>query len=393
MTLRVGLDVSGAANARSGIGRYTRELCRALLDLEDGPELIGFHNVRAPGRAADIGAPVRNPRWPDRVLKAAWRRLGWPPIERFVGPVDVFHASDWVQPPQRQAASVTTVHDLGALIHPEWYDPTVVRVHERRSREAAARADVIIAISEYTRRTFLDRYGVAGDRVRVVANGVSDRFRPAPTEAIEAALRPLRVRRPFLLYVGTRERRKNLPGLVEVFAGVASAAPELSLVLVGARPWDEASRVHGSAAWTGRDLEDGLAARGLADRVLVLGQVDHAALTALYSAAVAFVFPSLFEGFGLPVLEAMACGCPVVVSNRSALPEVVGDAGLLADPDDHDAFADAVLRVWRESALHSRLAAAGLERAKAFSWARTAQATFAVYREAAAERGAPAART
>ncbi len=390
MRLRVGLDVAGAANASSGIGRYTRELCRALLGLEDGPELIGFHNARDTTRTAQVGFPVRNPGWPDRLLRSAWRGLRWPPIERFVGDIDVFHSSDWVQPPQRTAACVTTVHDLGALLHPEWYAPEVVRVHDRKNRDAAERAHRVIAISEYTRATFLERFEVAKDRVQVVANGVSHRFRPALPAEIDATLPPLGVRRPFLLYVGTRERRKNLMGLVDVFARVASEAPDHSLVLVGARPWAEGRPVYGSGAWTGRELEDALAARDLDDRVSVLGQVRNDVLAVLYSAADVFVFPSLFEGFGLPVLEAMACGCAVVASNRSALPEVVGDAGLLADPDDHDGFADTVLGVLKDPRLRSRLVAAGRERAGAFSWTRTAQETCAVYRAAVAERGTPA---
>ena len=405
MTLRVGIDVSAAVNPASGIGRYTVELCRALLRLDDAPQLVGFRNARDQRREPDLGLPVHNPRWPDRVLRGSWAVLGWPPVDRFVAAIDVFHSSDWVHPPQASGASVTTVHDLGALVHPEWYAPAVVAVHRRKNSQAAERADRIIAISEHTRRTFLELFPVDPARVCVVPNGVRrpsgpvgmgnpnepDRVEDPPggsrVPAAVAPPPPADRGRPFVLYLGTRERRKNLPGLIEIFSHLASEEPELDLLIAGARPWREARKVHGVGAWTGRELETLIDRLGLTSRVHVLGRVTEERLGALFGSARCLLFPSLYEGFGLPVLEAMAHGCPVVTSNRTALPEVVGDAGLVHDPDDAVGFADAALRLIRDTDLRERLVGAGRARARQFSWGSTAALTLAVYRSVAGASG------
>ncbi|MDH3224474.1 MAG: glycosyltransferase family 4 protein, partial [Gemmatimonadota bacterium] len=251
---------------------------------------------------------------------------------------------------------------------------------------------LVITISEYTRRTFLDAFSIDPSRVHVVPNGVSSAFRPASDAAVEAGLRQLSLPGPYVLYVGTRERRKNLTGLLQIFSQVAAADSGMSLVVVGSRPWEEARAVHGVHAWTGRELEDEIAARGLTARVRILGRVTGDDLRILYSGADCFVFPSLFEGFGLPVLEAMACGCPVVGSDRSAVPEVVGDAGFVVDPEDSVSFANAVLHVTSDSDAWRKSAAAGLARSARFTWTRTASMTWDVYRAAADRRGTPAAR-
>ena len=390
MSLRIGIDVSGALNPSSGIGRYTVQLAHALHADPSAKELVGWTNSRSGVPVERLPFTVHRSRWPDRVLKGAWRTVNWPPVEHFVGSVDVFHGSDWVHPPQRFGASVTTVHDLGALAHPEWYDPGVVRVHRARNEAAARTCDRIIAISEYTRACFSEHFPMARDRVVVVPNGVGAAFRPVEPEESGRRLTALGIARPYVLYVGTREPRKNLLGLIRIFRVVSEEIPDVRLVVAGARPWAEARTLHGVDAWQGREVEEEVRRLGLGDRVAILGRVDEADLRALYSAAECFTFPSLLEGFGLPVLEAMACGCPVVASDRTAVPEVVGEAGLTADPEDIDGFADAVREILRDGDLAQRLRSAGRARADRFSWRASAAATLAVYREAASE--APADR-
>jgi glycosyltransferase involved in cell wall biosynthesis len=188
--------------------------------------------------------------------------------------------------------------------------------------------------------------------------------------------------KPFLLYVGTRERRKNLMGLIEIFARVRERRPEAMLAVVGARPWAEAKEVHGVERWSGREVEDRIRELGVAKQIRILGHVSLQELVDLYSAAEILLYPTYYEGFGLPALEAMACGLPVVASSRSALPEVVGDAGLLAEPDDHDAFAREALRVLGDDHLRERCRSRGLERASLLTWEATARGTLRVYREA-----------
>jgi glycosyltransferase involved in cell wall biosynthesis len=384
--LLVGIDAAGVIRPDTGIAQYTGGLVRALSRVAPEIELILFSNMcrwSTPSPVQSLPGRIVNPRIPARVLMAAWNGLGWPPIEAFVGKVDVFHASDWVTPPHRQAAIVATVHDVGALVEPGWYAADIVAIHRRRNAAVAKNAAEIITISQFTKEEYLRFHDIDPGRVHVVYNGVPPAFKPVDHAQARAVAASLDLDGPFLLYVGTRERRKNVRGLVEIFARVARRRPELALALVGMRPWAEAASAHGAERWDGREIEERIATLALQHRVRVLGHLPQESLVALYSAAEAFVFPSLYEGFGLPVLEAMACGLPVVASSRSAIPEVVGDAGLLSDPDDADGFAGEILHLVEDYQLRARCRTRGLERAAHFSWATSALATRDVYLRAA----------
>lgn len=379
--MRVGMDASGLLRPDTGIGRYTSELIRGIASVASGVELELLCNTFRGSPAVDVPGRLVNPRIPHRLLTLSWKWFKWPAVETFLGPVDLFHTSDWVHPPQRSGATVTTVHDIGALVHPEWYTPQVVERQREMSRRSAGRADALITVSEFTRREFLRLFEIDRGRIHVVPNGVSSDFRPLPRARARALLERAGVTAPYLLFVGTRERRKNLPGLIEIFARVAEEVPELELQVVGMRPWAEARGVTGVEAWTGKELEERVRELGLADRIRFPGKVPLQLLRAFYSGARAFVYASLYEGFGLPVLEAMACGSAVVAADRSAVPEVVGDAGLLADPEDPDAFASEVLRVLSDDDLTASLRERGVRRAAEFGWDRTARRTLEVYRK------------
>jgi glycosyltransferase involved in cell wall biosynthesis len=383
--VRVGIDVVGALRPDTGVGRYTAGFVRALVEIAPDLDLVLFCNafrIRDVGRALGLPRPIVNPRIPGRVLLTAWRQLQWPPVDALVGPVDVFHTSDWIHPPQRRGASVATVLDLGALVHPEWYASDVVEIHRRKNQAAAQRATAIITISEFTRREFLELHRVDEARVHVVYPGVSSAFHPVDADRAGATATRFGLARPFLLYVGTRERRKNLKGLMEIFARVSRRRPEVMLAVVGMRPWAEARGVHGVGWWSGREVEDRMEQLGTTGQVRMLGHVSFQELLDLYSAAEVFVYPSYYEGFGLPALEAMACGLPVVASSGSALPEVVGDAGILVDADDHSTFAEAVLRMLSDDEFRDSCRTRGLERASRFTWKATALGTMRVYMKA-----------
>jgi glycosyltransferase involved in cell wall biosynthesis len=383
--VRVGIDVAGALRPETGVGRYTRELTRGLSALAPELELVLFCNsfrTRDIGRALDLPGPIVNPRIPARLLLFAWERLHWPSIEAFTGRVDVFHTSDWVHPPQHKGATVTTVLDVGALAHPEWYAPEVVEIHRRKNQAAADKATAIIAISEFSRREFLSVHDIEPDRVKVVYPGVSPNFRPLDLERATATARRLGLSQPFLLYVGTQERRKNVVGLVEIFARVAKHRPEVMLAIVGMRPDVEAIGVHGVEHWSAKEVRHRIVGLGEVGSVHILGHVSPDDLLALYTAAQAFLYPTFYEGFGLPALEAMACGLPVVASSRSAVPEIVGDAGLLVDPDDSETFGAEVLRILEDNDLRERCRRRGLQRASLFTWEMTARRTLQVYDEA-----------
>jgi glycosyltransferase involved in cell wall biosynthesis len=278
---------------------------------------------------------------------------------------------------------VATVHDVGALDHPEWYTPDVARHHATVNASLVRRAAAVITVSAFTRRALLEHVELDPARVHVVHSGVSGDFRPVTSAVRETVTRRLGLNGPYVLYVGTREARKNLVGLVDAFARVAEAEPDVTLAVVGARPRVEARRVQGVNAWSGAEVESRVAFHALAGRVRFLGRVPRADLPGLYGGAEAFAFPTLYEGFGLPVLEAMACGCPVVASDRTAVPEVAGDSALLADPTDPGAFADALLQVLRDESVTRSLTEKGLARAAGFAWTETARGTVDVYEEVA----------
>lgn len=270
---------------------------------------------------------------------------------------------------------MTTVHDLGPLDHPEWYAPSIVAAHRRQNRITAERAHRIIAVSDFTRERFLAHHDVDPARVVVVHSGVWTPADAPDPSSLEGLALPGR----YLLYVGTAEARKNLPGLLRIFRHVAADESDLALVLAGAIDARSSAGVDGSGAWTLNPVEAAGLEEATLERVWGLGPVPRPVLQALYRQASALVFPTLYEGFGLPVLEAMAAGCPVVASDRSAVPEVVAEAGMIADPEDETGFAQAILSVVRDPARTAALQERGLERARSFTWDRAARETRAVY--------------
>jgi alpha-1,3-rhamnosyl/mannosyltransferase len=286
--------------------------------------------------------------------------------------VQVFHAPHYVCPPVLPCPAVVTIHDLIHLRFPprrRRWAPLYARVMLRLAVRRAAR---VIAVSESTGRDLAERLGARPEQVRVIPNGVAPQFRPAvdPT-ALAADLAVLGVTPPYLLFVGNPLPHKNLPRLLDAFAGLPVDAGRLVVAGVGtaARP--------GVAA--------AVEARGLGARVRVLAPLEADVLPRLYQGATALVCPSLWEGFGLPALEAMACGTPVLAADRGGLAEVVADAGILVDPTNVDALREGMYNLAVREPLRAALRAAGLARARAFSWREAADATVGVYREVLGE--------
>ncbi|MGB9631880.1 MAG: glycosyltransferase family 4 protein [Chloroflexaceae bacterium] len=311
--------------------------------------------------------PTINPR-----VRIPWEQLLAPLLLRRSG-ADLFHGVHSVVPVSCPVPSVVTVHDLAFIRFPQTfraYNRIYLDVATRLSVQRAAR---ILVVSEHTRREVIGLLGVAPERVVVTPNAVREHFRP-PDPAVLGAFRARKgLPERFVLYVGTLEPRKNLTTLLEAYAEVAKqqAAP----LLVG-----------GGKGWLYDAVFQRLEALGLRERVRFVGYLDEEELPLWYAAATVFVFPSIYEGFGMPPLEAMACGTPVVASNTSSLPEVVGDAGLTVSPYDPAALAAAISRVLDDADLRQELRERGLRQARAFSWRVTAERTLAAY-EAAARRG------
>jgi glycosyltransferase involved in cell wall biosynthesis len=352
-----------------GIGRYVRALTDhlpavAAADRGAVTWIVGRH---PPGRLAAAGlVPAVTARlaWPGRVATRTWVTLRRPRLPAGVlADLDMVHATSAAVPPTGGRPLVATVHDLAFRHYPDAYPAAGRRYHDRAARIVAGEAARVIAVSKATADDLTKLYGVEPARISVVPLGVEP---PGAADQAAAAglLADLGVRGPFLLAVGTLEPRKNLPRLLAAFGEITDELPDHFLVVAGPVGWGPTLR----PTWD-------------SVRVKLAGPVDDPVLQALYRAAEGLAYPSLYEGFGLPVVEAMAHGLPVLTSDRSSLPEVAGDAAMLVDPLDRGAIAKGLVRLVTDSALRRRLADAGPRRAARFTWSATAAGTWAAYRE------------
>lgn len=375
MAARIGIDYTAAVHQAAGIGRYSREMVKALAALPpaDSPQ---YRLFVASAAGLSLPAPPgpnfawRSTRLTERWLARLWYRLHLPLwIQAWTGPLDLFHATDFFLPPvQPGTRTVVTVHDLSFVREPETTMPGMSRHLNEWVPRSVRQADHVIAVSEATRQDLIELYQTPPQKISVLYHGVTPDFQPVLEPDRLAAVRHKYGlgQQPFILSVGTIQPRKNYQRLIQAFAALN---PALALVIVGSKGW------HYEAIF------DEVARCGLTGRVYFLGFTADADLPALYSAASLFVYPSLYEGFGIPALEAMACGTPVIASNQSALPEVVGDAGLLVDPCDGEAWTAAISRLWADPALCQKLAQAGRARAAQFTWEGMAVKLLNLYKE------------
>jgi glycosyltransferase involved in cell wall biosynthesis len=373
--VRIAYDGVPLVGERFGIGHYTDQLIRAVARADRGTRSVVVCpwpvNPFRPVPVLSFSEPnveMPRPRLPVRLHRRFREAFGVPAtLEALVGPVDVYHATNFLLThPIDHAKRVVTFHDLTVFLFPQWHP--VKRLREMRDGlpVSAATADRIIVVSETTKADVVKHLAVDPTRIAVVPLAVNASFRPMPRAEVDAVLAPLGLARgAYLLFLGTREPRKNLGRLLD--AVVRAGADVGPLVLVGADGWGT------------DELRPRIAELARQGRVRPLGYVPEALRPPLLSGARVFVYPSLYEGFGLPPLEAMACGTPVVTSDLSALPETVGEAALLIDPLDVDALAGAIRRLWDDATLRGELRAHGLIRARDFSWERTARLTLEAY--------------
>lgn len=367
--MRVALDARKIDDF--GIGTYIQGLLEALPGVGRPEALVAYLPVGRQPSAAGAAAWGARARWrPVAARPYSVSELWQLALAARRDHADLYHAPHYVCPPFLPCPAVVTVHDLIHLRFPPRHHHPVAPLYARLMlRLAVRRGRRLITVSESTRRDLVERLGARPERIRVIPNGVGAPFEPADApERPDPALLGLGVEPPYFLFVGNPLPHKNVAGLLDAFAGLPPALGRL--VLVGIQP-------------AARARVDGLsAARGLGDRVRTLAPVPAAILAHLYQSARAVVCPSLWEGFGLAALEAMACGAPVLAANRGGLPEVVGDAGLLVDPTNVDALREGMYTLAVQEPLRAALRARGLARARAFSWRHVAEATVAVYQEA-----------
>jgi len=381
--LRIGIDYTSAVRQGAGIGRYTRELVRAVLALNDRHRFTLFaatgglaeerwkdvaKRLQAlGGRDLDICTVPVTDDWLARI----WHRLRLPvPVELAVGPLDVFYSPDFTLPPtHRGTRTVLTVHDLSFIHHPDAFVPRLRQYLERVVPRSIERADVVLADSEHTRSDLTTLFGVPPAKVSVITPGVDSRFRPSqPSRPRGRRAHPLpaAVRKrdeiadgPYALSVGTLQPRKNYVRLIRAFAMMREIVDDDLHLLIG-----------GGHGWL---FEPILKEAGRHDWVNLLGFVEEEDLPALYRGAAFFAFPSLYEGFGLPILEAMASGLPVVSSDTSSLPEVAGDAAMLIDPLDVEELSSAMVQIWEDDAMREGMIKRGLTQAAGFTWQASAR--------------------
>jgi glycosyltransferase involved in cell wall biosynthesis len=379
--IRVGIDGRAFTSPAAGIRRYVSELAPALLSSDASLELVALG-----GSPQSIPADVRHVSelW-HPPTNLGWAAIGLPSAARRAA-VDLIHAPAYTAPLHTAVPTVLTIHDVSYERHPEWYPHRrdwLRRSFYRRSARAAAH---ILTVSDFSRREIAAAYGIADDRITVAPLGVKRGFGQAEAPAPIAL--PAGIVAPFLLHVGDLHERRNLPvvvrGLIEARRRLTGSHATAKLAEAGRDTPPLSLVTAGVDRGVGHRLSAFAAENGAPDALVHLGPVSEPALRALYRDAAALVYPSRYEGFGLPLVEAMASGIPVLASRAASIPEVVGESGILLDPDDPGQWADAIVDVMTDAVLRARLHTDGLARAALFSWERTARITLDVYRRVAA---------
>ncbi len=366
--MRIGIDARLVHYHQAGIGQYILRLTDALANLDHENEYYLFHSRKDRSRLVDAPNFHRRVLWtPSHHRFERWAISA----EMLPHPLDVFHSPDFIPPRKISAPNVVTVHDLAFLLYPRFLTQDAARYYGQI--DASRTAAHIIAVSQSTKRDVTRLLGVPDDKVSVIYEAASKSAQPMDkARARELVREKFGITGAFILFVSTIEPRKNLPTLLAAYSRLRDVYKcDAQLVVAGHK------------GWLTEEVDQAVAKYNLADRVCFLGSVPNQELAYLYNAARVFALPSFYEGFGLTPLEAMATGTPVIVSNVSSLPEVVGDAGILIDPNDVEAWTVALHRVITDDTLYVEMSEKGLKRAQNFSWERAARETLAVYKKVA----------
>lgn len=366
--MKVCVDVQAAVSQRAGVGRYTKALVEHL-GAAAGEDTLNLFYFDFKGHGEPLktsNAQVCRTRWfPGRLAQFAWKTVSWPPFDMFAGPADVYHFPNFIIPPLSRGRSVVTIHDASFLRFPEMAETRNLRFLQSRIRETVRRADAIITDSQFSANEIVTLLGAPPDRVHVIYPGVAQGFAPVDQASAAELLQPLDVRRPFVLTVGTIEPRKNTQFLIEVFEKMKGFDGMLAIV--------------GMPGWKCRPIMDRMANSSRAKDIRYLSYVSDKQLLALYARTELFMFPSIYEGFGFPPLEAMACGAPVISSAAASLPEVLGDAALIVDDFDPNRWAELATSRLGDRSMTEK----GKNHVSKYTWHKAAQDTWKIYRKAA----------
>lgn len=378
--MRIGIDISQIVYEGTGVATYTRSLVKSLLEVGQNHDFVLFGSSlrnRAPlnefiKELDKENIEKRFSLLPPKFLEFLWNGVHLFPIENFIGKVDIFHSSDWLEPPAKTAKKITTIHDLAIFKYPETFfargGHDIVKNQRKKLFFAKKECDLIICVSETTKNDAIEILGIPERKLKVIYEAVDPIYFPRKKEEVERVKNKSKIEGDYLLCVGTREPRKNLERVVMAFSEIARDYPSLNLVIAGKFGWGEEkmSNVNPPAG-------------GQMSNVKILGFVEKEDLAGLYSGATAFIYPSLYEGFGLPILEAMACGCPVVTSNVGSMKEIAAGFSVLVDPQSCENIASGILKLLKNSNQINELKIKGLKRVGEFSWEKSALQTLDVY--------------
>lgn len=368
--MHIGLDGYPLISPKTGVGHYTFELAKELARLAPGNTFDLIAPAEFPVEVAEQVRDVPNLRTvtiKTNVVTRRWRSIG---LSRYLlnASLDLFHGTNYEVPLSNRSRTVLTVHDLSIFTHPETHEPRIVRRARRRLPIMVRAAAQIVTPTEGVKREVVGRFKIDPASVAVTPEAPRQTFRPIETGETIEVRRRLKIDDDFILFVGTIEPRKNLATLVRAFAElIRSTTHRPQLVIAGPKGWQTA------------EFDRAVAEAKLGDRLRTIGYAGDDDLRALYSSCRAFVYPSLYEGFGLPLLEAMACGAPVIASRIDAHQEILGPHAILVDPADESALAHAINRLLDNADERARLSQAGLAHAARYSWEKTARLTLDVY--------------
>jgi len=333
--IKVGMDISQIAHF-GGVPIYTRELAENL-QKQNNLEMVYFFSSLRRSYHGSL-RNVKKFKLPPTLFEMLFNRLRNVGIEHFIGPVDIFHSSDWTQPPSK-AKKVTTYHDVVPIKYPQWSHPKIVAVQNRRLKIVESEIDMVICVSESTRKDLIEISKIPREKLKVIYEGVSEIFKPHPLDKIRSFRNKYNLPQEFVLAIGGVGQRRNLNR-------VKDASKKYKLIISGVDiPW-----------------------------------VSYEELPLLYASAKVLFYPSLYEGFGLPIVEAMASGTPVITSNISSMPEAGGDAAVYVDPENMEDMGDKLKQVMEDKSLRGELIKKGFIQAKKFSWQKCALETAEVYR-------------
>ena len=366
---RVGIDIRALGGRRTGIGRYIKQLLFALARVDRNNHYILFYNSLKSNPPVDVpdagNFSITRSRFPNKLLDFAWSHYGVPTVERFTGNLDVFHSPHYQMAPTSRAAGVLTVYDLTFILQPELAIPSAVRHYAPKLKRYLKRAKYVVAISKDAAADIIDNFDFPSERIAVIYPGTTS-MKESSEKDIERVRKKYGIDSGYIFFIGCIEPRKNLTRLIRAFE-VSNLSGDFQLVLAGPK------------GWSSDEIYDTWRSSKCADRVLWPGYVDDDDIAPLYSGAAFFAYPSLKEGFGLPLLEAMSVGCPVLTSNISAMPEAAGEAARYVDPHDVDSIADGLITLAGDTKLRDEFSRLGRIRAGLFDWDKSAEAMIDVY--------------